>query len=219
MPGAGTAARRYKPRVTGRLRSHLDGRGTAGCRSVALGCLLGATLNLRHPVAVTTHVELDRVDYDTVGGAVACIARQIAPDSAVAISALCRDDDPAGVAAAVKAADLGGLPIWTCDRAGIAGAAGRTPPRRDRGVPVNRRRPGQAGEKVIRRRHAEHLAQAGYSGTSPKRGARTTTPSVPARAGTLVGPVDSDRTYRLTRAALACDGERICPVAPLRFCR
>lgn len=77
------------------------------------------TFDLSRPVAVTMIAVLQLIDDDIARQVIGDVMGRLAPGSALAISAVCRDDDPDGVAQIVSAANAGGVPVRSRDRAGI----------------------------------------------------------------------------------------------------
>jgi O-methyltransferase involved in polyketide biosynthesis len=75
--------------------------------------------DLTQPVAVTMLAVLQLMDDDTAHQVIGDIMGRLAPGSALAISAVCDADDPAGVAQILTVANAGGVPVRARNQAGI----------------------------------------------------------------------------------------------------
>jgi hypothetical protein len=77
------------------------------------------TFDLSRPVAVTMIAILQLIDDDTARRIIGEVMDRLASGSALAISAVCGDDDPDGVAQIVTAANASGVPVRSRDRPGV----------------------------------------------------------------------------------------------------
>jgi O-methyltransferase involved in polyketide biosynthesis len=100
------------------------------------------SLDLSRPVAVTLLAILQLIDDETAGRVVGEIMGRLAPGSALAITAVCADDDPAGVDQILRAANAGGVPVRARDQAGVAALFGDLEIEEPGVVATHRWRPG-----------------------------------------------------------------------------